>query len=122
MLFAVGENHPTVLFLCPNYEDRSVAFPNKIRDEVLNVKGTRIYPEIFYLQNETENSAILDALKYQQFDELEKSFLLAENRYHRINFPDNFSSAELHKKSEDRVNRCGAMVTGCIFFVIFLEK
>lgn len=95
-ILTIVQNHPTVLFLCPNYEDRSVAFPNKIRDEVLNAEGTRIYPEIFYLQNETENSAILDALKYQQFDELEKSFLLAENRYHRINFPDNFSSAELH--------------------------
>lgn len=95
-ILTIVQEHPTVLFLCPNYEERSVAFPNIIRDKALNVEDIQIYPEVFYLQNEIENSAILDALKYQQFKELQKSFLLAKNCYHRINFPDNFSSAELH--------------------------
>lgn len=92
----IVQNHPTVLILSPNYEDRSVAFLNMIRNQFSKATDTRLYPEIFYLQNEIENSAILDALKYQQFKVLQKSFLLAESCYHRINFPDNFSSAELH--------------------------
>ncbi len=95
-ILTIVQECPTVLILCPNYEERSVAFPNMILDKAFKADGTRIYPEIFYLQNEIENSAILDALKYQQYKKLQKSFLLAENCYHRINFPDNFSSAELH--------------------------
>ena len=94
-ILTIVQEHPTVLILCPNYEDRSVAFPNLIRDNLFTSENSHIYPEIFYMQNETENSAILDALKYQRFTELQSSFHLEENCYHRINFPDNFSSSEL---------------------------
>lgn len=94
---------PAVMFLCPNYEERSTSFATRWFERDCKSK---IYPEIFFLQNAIQNSAVLDALKYENFNKIQKLFPLTDNNYHHINFPDNFSSAELNSVVQLRIENC----------------
>lgn len=94
---------PAIVFLCPNYEDRSIDFAKKITENDINI---RIYPEILFLQNAIENSAVLDAFKYENLKKTQELFQLTDSSYHRINFPDNFSSTELNYVVRIRLEHC----------------
>lgn len=107
-------NTPAYIIACPNYEERSIHFLKRLKE----LKNTRnksdFYAEILYLQNDIDNSPLLDGLKYESFKKIQESSIFKEFSYNRITYPDNFSSTELRSiikndleyclKKEDKLN------------------
>lgn len=100
------KNAFTYIIACPNYEERSIHFLKLLKVLKNTRKKNDFYAEILYLQNDIDNSPLLDGLKYESFKEIQESSIFKECSYNRITYPDNFSSTELRSIIKNDLEYC----------------
>lgn len=97
-------SNPLTIFLCPNYEERSIHLSSELATLLSKTKRT-IYFEIICLRNHKNNDMLLEGLKNRYFKLLCSNLAIEQDEsVHWIQYPDNFSTNVVKSIFGERIN------------------